>query len=30
MDQQAFKNIDTLLNINEHTTFIFNDRSIGN
>ena len=28
MDQQAFKNIDTLLNINEHTTFIFNDKEI--
>ena len=28
MDQQAFKNIDTLLNINENTTFIFNDKEI--
>jgi len=28
MDQQAFKNINTLLNINENTTFIFNDKEI--
>jgi len=28
MDQQAYKNIDTLLNINENTTFIFNDKEI--
>ena len=28
MDRQAFKNIDTLLNINENTTFIFNDKEI--